>query len=117
MRFGEGVMIFPEGTSSKGESVLPFRPPLLEAAAASDVPVSCAALRYITPEDQPAAHMTVCWWGGMTFSDHLVRLLRLPGFVAEISYSDESIIEADRKRLAERLWAEVDRMFVPTVRS
>lgn len=114
MSFGEGVMIFPEGTSTQGASVLPFRPPLLEAAAASDVPVSCAALRYGTPPGEAPAHLAVCWWGGMTFSDHLVRLLTLPGFTAEISYGDKPIVEADRKRLADRLWIEVDRLFVPT---
>jgi 1-acyl-sn-glycerol-3-phosphate acyltransferase len=115
MSFGEGVMIFPEGTSSKGASVLPFRPPLLEAAAASDVPVSCAALRYSTPAGEQPAHLTVCWWGGMTFSGHLLRLLMLPGFSAEISYSDIQVVESDRKAMADRLWAEVDRMFVPIV--
>ena len=40
----------------------------------------------------------------------------LPEFSAEISYSDSQIVESDRKMLAERLWAEVDRMFVPSYR-
>jgi len=55
----------------------------------------------------------VCWWGGMIFSDHLLRLLMLPGFTAEISFGDTTIVEKDRKLLAERLWAELDRLFVP----
>ena len=113
MSFGEGVMIFPEGTSSAGRSVLPFRPPLLEAAAASDVPVSCCALRYSTAPGEPAAGDAVCWWGGMTFSDHLFKLLMLPGFTAEIVFGSKTIVEKDRKRLADRSWREVDRLFVP----
>ena len=114
MSFGEGVMIFPEGTSSSGASVLPFRPPLLEAAAASDVPVSCAALRYSSRQGEAPAHLAICWWGGMGFSDHLLRLLMMPGFTAEISFGNTTILERDRKRLAERLWSEVDQLFEPT---
>jgi 1-acyl-sn-glycerol-3-phosphate acyltransferase len=113
MRFGEGVMIFPEGTSSQGASVLPFRPPLLEAAAASDVPVSCAALRYATADGEAPAHLAVCWWGGMAFSSHLIELLKLPGFTAEISFGSTPVVENDRKRLADRLWSEVDGLFTP----
>ncbi len=113
MSFGEGVMIFPEGTSSQGNAVLPFRPPLLEAAAASVVPVSCSALRYSTPPGETPARNSVCWWGGMTFSDHLLRLLMLPSFTAEITFGDTTMVEKDRKLLAERLWEEVDRLFVP----
>jgi 1-acyl-sn-glycerol-3-phosphate acyltransferase len=113
MSFGEGVMIFPEGTSSNGTSILPFRPPLLEAAAASDVPVSCAALRYATPANSPPARLAVCWWGGMGFPGHLLRLLTLPGFTAEISFGEETVFEKNRKLLAEELWRQVDLLFVP----
>jgi 1-acyl-sn-glycerol-3-phosphate acyltransferase len=113
MSFGEGVMIFPEGTSSDGSSILPFRPPLLEAASVSDVPVSCAALRYETRADSPPPHLSVCWWGGMNFTSHLLRLLTLPGFRAEISFGDQRVGEKDRKLLAEALWQQVNRLFDP----
>ena len=33
MEGGRGIVVFPEGTSSGGDDVLPFRPPLLELAA------------------------------------------------------------------------------------
>ena len=36
---GEGVMIFPEGTSTKGEEVLPFNSSFMEFAARTDLPV------------------------------------------------------------------------------
>ena len=113
MRFGEGVMIFPEGTSGDGSEVLPFRPPLLEAAAASDVPVSCAALRYLTPPGEEPARTSVCWWGGMGFTEHLLGLVRLPHFDVEVAYGETSILEKDRKLLAEKLWTEVDGLFRP----
>ncbi len=36
---GEGVIIFPEGTSTKGEEVLPFKSSFLEFAANTNLPV------------------------------------------------------------------------------
>lgn len=113
MRSGEGVVVFPEGTSGKGDRVLPFRPPLLEAAFRTGVPVSCAALRYDTPTGAPPASRVVCWWGGMTLHDHLVRLLSLPHFSAEIHFGSSTIQETDRKVLADRLWQAVDDLFEP----
>ena len=116
MRSGEGVAVFPEGTSGAGDVVLPFRPPLLEAASRTDVPVSCAALRYSTPPGEPPADQVVCWWGGMTLPGHVMRLLTLPSFKAEIRFGSVAIRETDRKVLADRLWREVDELFVPVSR-
>jgi 1-acyl-sn-glycerol-3-phosphate acyltransferase len=42
----ESVCIFPEGTSTSGESVLPFKPNLFESAILANAPVSPIALAY-----------------------------------------------------------------------
>jgi 1-acyl-sn-glycerol-3-phosphate acyltransferase len=47
---GEGVIVFPEGTSTAGEEVLPFNSSFFEFAARADLPVHYAALGYATPE-------------------------------------------------------------------
>lgn len=44
----ESICIFPEGTSTTGECVLPFRPNLFEAAIASRAPVFPLAIQYIS---------------------------------------------------------------------
>src|ERR1041385_8857905 len=46
---GAAVALFPEGTSSDGSDVLPFKSTLLEVAAADAVPVHYAAIRYDDP--------------------------------------------------------------------
>jgi len=97
---GRGIAIFPEGTTSDGSTVLRFRPALLEAAARSGIPVRCASLTYRTPPGSAPANLAVCWWGGMTFWGHVLRLFRLPGFVAKVTFAPDSIRETDRKRLA-----------------
>ena len=100
---GQGVIFFPEGTSSPGDGVLPFRSPLLALAARSGHPVHYAALRYRTGEGDPPASQAVCWWGGKPFAPHLVNLLKLSRIEATLDFAPEPIAETDRKRLAERL--------------
>ncbi len=112
---GEGVVLFPEGTSTAGAGVGPFRPALLEVAARTRQPVSYATLGYRTPATARPAHLAVCWWGEMGFTGHLVKLLALPGFDASLVFGDEAIHEPDRKRLATRLRRAIDRHFVPVV--
>jgi 1-acyl-sn-glycerol-3-phosphate acyltransferase len=92
---GEGVILFPEGTSSSGESVLPFRSPLLALPARLGLPVHAAALRYDPP--------SVCWWGGTPLARHLLGLFRLERIAVTVSFAPEPVIDEDRKRLAERL--------------
>jgi 1-acyl-sn-glycerol-3-phosphate acyltransferase len=110
---GRGVILFAEGTSSNGSSVLTFRSSLLEAAARRSSPVSYAAVTYRVLADDPPASLSVCWWGDMTFCSHFAELLRLRRIQATVSFGPTEIRADDRKFLAERLWFEVNRLFVP----
>jgi 1-acyl-sn-glycerol-3-phosphate acyltransferase len=68
---GEGVIVFPEGTSTKGDEVLPFNSSFLEFAARCDIPVSYAAISYRTPADEPPASLIACWWDDPSTYDPL----------------------------------------------
>ena len=100
---GRGVILFPEGTTTKGDGVMPFRPSLLAAAARSARPVWYASLSYNTPE--------VRWWGEMPFASHFLKLLRLRGVRARLTFGTQPIRESDRKILAARLHRAVERQF------
>jgi len=110
---GRGVILFAEGTSSEGSTVLPFRSSLLEAAARGAFPVSYAAVSYRALGDDPPASLSVCWWGDMTFGSHFTELLRLKRIQATVSFGSDDIRAYDRKVLAERLWLGVNRLFIP----
>jgi len=112
---GDGVVVFPEGTSSPGDGVYPMKPALLEWAAREGFPVRCAALGYQTPPGAPPPHLAVCWWGDMTFAPHLMQLLRLPGFQATIDFVPEPIVSRDRAELAARAREEIARRFRPVL--
>ncbi|MFN0087664.1 MAG: lysophospholipid acyltransferase family protein [Blastocatellia bacterium] len=114
---GLGVILFPEGTSTRGDQVLPFSPALLEPAARAGYPVSYASIRYVTPAGEQPAHMAVCWWGEVTFLPHLAGLFQLRRFDAFITFGAEAIRAEDRKTLARRLWTAVNEQFVPVIES
>jgi 1-acyl-sn-glycerol-3-phosphate acyltransferase len=115
MSEGDGVVVFAEATSSPGHAVLPFRPALLEWAAQGGTPVHHASVSYRTAEGSIPAHLSVCWWGEMTFGRHLMALARLPWIEATIRFGDAPIAEPDRKRLADRLHQAVSARFIPVV--
>jgi 1-acyl-sn-glycerol-3-phosphate acyltransferase len=112
---GEGVIVFPEGTSTKGETVLPFNSSFLEFAAQTDLPVSYASITYKIPNDSPKAVDTVCWWDEKTFAEHLWELFQVRKFTAVINFGSEPIQNANRKELAKTLWNNVNENFIPVV--
>ena len=107
---GERVVVFPEGTSSEGSSVGPFKPSLLEPAAGGRYPVHCAALGYRTGPGAPPASEAVCWWGDMTFGSHVLGLLRMSHFHASLEFDSQAYRGQDRKELAQATWRAVAEM-------
>jgi 1-acyl-sn-glycerol-3-phosphate acyltransferase len=112
---GEGVIVFPEGTTTKGEDILPFNSSFFQFAAETDVPVSYASLSYRTPEGEMPASNAVCWWDDTPFATHMLRLFRLPGFTAIINFGDEPVLSPNRKKLAGELHEKVLEKFIPVL--
>lgn len=74
---GLNVTIFPEATSTNGESVLRFRPPLFLSAAQSQQAVVPICLNYRSLGGTPlslANRDFVFWYGDMAFAPHLWAL-------------------------------------------
>jgi len=109
-----GVILFPEGTTGRGDALLPFRPSLLAEAARTRRPVHHAVISYRTGPLAPPADEVVVWWGNQPLWPHLRKLLLQPPFHARVEYGDEPVTDEDRKRLAERLRRAMDESFVPS---
>jgi 1-acyl-sn-glycerol-3-phosphate acyltransferase len=109
----QGVIVFPEGTSSKGDSLLPFKASLLEPAVKAGLPVTYASVSYQTPPGEMPAYRSVCWWGEMTFLPHVLDLFRLSQFEAKLVFGAQTFLETDRKVLAQRLRDAICEQFTP----
>jgi 1-acyl-sn-glycerol-3-phosphate acyltransferase len=110
---GEGVVVFPEGTSTGGSEVLPFNSSFFEFAARADLAVSYAAIGYATPEGDLPASKAVCWGEDIGFFAHLWRLLKVLEYTTFIRFGDAPVKDNDRKRLAAELHRRVVALFVP----
>jgi 1-acyl-sn-glycerol-3-phosphate acyltransferase len=95
---GVVVALFPEGTSSDGSCVLPFRSSLLEPAASQGWPVTPASISYHLPGG--GAGTDVCYWGDMDFLTHLVKLLSKKVIHVTVAFGEPVEACRDRKRLA-----------------
>lgn len=110
----QGIILFPEGTSTNGEEVLPFHAPLLQYPALEETPVSYASISYSTNDETKPASQYVCWWGDMTFFSHFFDLLKIKSFNARIVFGDKAVVNKNRKKLANILHQKVAANFVPT---
>lgn len=110
---GRGVVVFPEGTSTRGASVQRFKPSIFEVPIRTGTPVSHASLTYATPPGAPPAWLSVCWWGDMTFVKHFLELLTLPGFRSTVTFGAERVTADDRKTLAAMAQRAVADEFTP----
>jgi 1-acyl-sn-glycerol-3-phosphate acyltransferase len=99
------VVVFPEGTSSNGETVLPFRSSLLEPAAAGGHEISTAWLHYDLADGD--AKSEVCYWGDHTFFPHLLNLLGKKSVRATVRFGKFHRLTDDRKELAKQLHAGI----------
>lgn len=77
---GIHVLVFPEGTSTNGTEVLPFKSMLFCAAHKAGSPVLPLTLNYIAINGQPLNEQTrdlCCWYGHMEFVSHFWQVLAL----------------------------------------
>jgi 1-acyl-sn-glycerol-3-phosphate acyltransferase len=110
---GEGVIIFPEGTSTKGEDVKPFHSSFLEFAARKQIPVSYVSVSYSTPPGETPANIAVCWWQDISFFAHIWQLFHVREYTATIVFGDQPVQSSDRKQLAAELRQLVEKTFTP----
>ena len=109
------VVLFPEGTSSNGEFVLPFKPALFAPAVEQALPITAAAISYELPGGSAADE--ICYWGGATLLPHLFNLLSKPRLRARVTYAAPHASATDRKVLAQELHATVSELYQQQARS
>jgi 1-acyl-sn-glycerol-3-phosphate acyltransferase len=86
---GQGlpVVLFPEGTTSNGDRVQPFKNSLFDSAVIAHVDIVPVCLRYIRTNNKhitPQNRDNVFYYGGVSFGKHLLRFLSLASVDAEV---------------------------------
>ena len=114
---GERLILFPEGTSSSGDRVLPFKSALFAAlehdAAGRTVKVQPVTIAYTRLRGGLtiglAARAFYAWYGDMTLLPHIWQALGLPGAVVEVRFHPPVTASdfASRKALALHAGQEV----------
>ncbi len=103
---GGGLVLFPEGTSSDGRGVLPFKSTLLQAAfdAPPDLAIQPVTLACLNDDGLGRLYP---WHGEMNFPGHAWPFLQVPRFVLRLTFHPPVAAAqfAGRKNLAERLHA------------
>lgn len=91
------VLLFPEGTSTDGGDLLPFRSRLFLPVVRAQAPVTASAVRYVLEEG--ALERELCWYGDAPFLSHLWKVLGNDGFSAQIRFGPP-LIYADARAAA-----------------
>lgn len=112
LRDGFNVMIYPEGTSTNGQDILPFKKSLLMSAVEAGRDLMPVCLKYVEIDGEPFGPQNadkVCWYGDMSFAPHLLGLMRLKSVKAELHFLDPIPVTRDstRQELAEKAYQTI----------
>ena len=114
---GESLILFPEGTSTDGNGIMPFKSSLFNIAenlpAETNLVVQPVSVTYVrtiegTPLVGPLTEL-YCWYGDATLLPHLMRVFGLKGAIIEVRFHEPIPVgvRTGRKDLARRCEAAV----------
>jgi 1-acyl-sn-glycerol-3-phosphate acyltransferase len=104
---GDILAIFPEGTTSDGESVLPFHSNLIQAAIAANAPVQTVAVGFVDARSGRPSH-AISYMGDESLAGSIWRTLRARGVCAVLEFgTTQRAAERDRRAWAKDLREEI----------
>jgi len=104
LKMGLNIVLFPEGTTSNGDGVAPFKAPFLKSAinSCTDVLPLCIKYKKINSEDINKGNRDlIFYYGGISFFEHFFRLLTLKEIEVELHALEK--IEVDPKMTRKEL--------------
>lgn len=109
IRAGHHLLFFPEGTSTDGLRVLPFKPTLFQPfhdhGLERVMQIQPVSVIYHAPKGEDPRFYG--WWGDMAFGPHLLRVLAAPRQGAvEIVFHDPVRVQDFASRKALAAWCE-----------
>ncbi len=101
LKDGFNIVVYPEGTSSNGDSVLPFKKSLLMSAVNAEKDILPFCVKYseingsaFSPENRDH----VCWYGDMDFLPHFMQLLKTKKVIVDLEFLNVVKVTKDSTR-------------------
>ena len=104
LEHGVPLIVYPEGTSTDGKQVLPFKTSSFEVAVSGGFPIQPIVTVYRVPEgaDSP------CWYTDIGIIPHLWQLVGIPWIECDVYVLPQISAEGrTRKELAEQTWQAI----------
>lgn len=108
------VVVFPEGTTTAGDQLLPLHTALFQAAVQRCVPIIPTALTYHHAGGALTIRERIAYWGDMTLLPHLHSLMKLRGITADVRFRATSVPARTRAEAAMLCEMELRRMLGST---
>ncbi len=110
LRAGDVIGVFPEGTTSDGQSLLPFHANLFQAAIAADAPVQPVALQFI--DHGTGQHSAApCYVGDDTLVESVWRALCASNIAVVITYGEPQLAQGrDRRAWALAVKGDIEKL-------
>ena len=86
------IVLFPEGTSTDGSTVLPFHSWLFEPAVERGASITAASIRYEPNGDR--CERDLCWFGDSSFLPHLFRTMACDAIPVQVCFGSPYVYEA-----------------------
>ena len=104
LKNGGTVTIFPEGTSTEGREILPFKPSFFQTAYDAGVPIIPALCRYPNPDgSSPNPH--TAYYGDISLWQSICMVASQPSSTVELHFLEPVAALEDRYQSAEAVHA------------
>ncbi len=115
---GFNVVLYPEGTSSNGEGVLPLKKTLMTAAAGTGVPILPVVINFRKVNGEPVTYKNrkqICWWGPITFLEGLTEVFKQRLLEVDFEFCEPVKIttEEDRRSVAAQVQDRIVAAYTP----
>ncbi|MDG2186964.1 MAG: lysophospholipid acyltransferase family protein [Hyphomicrobiales bacterium] len=120
----EKIVIFPEGTSSDGNKILPFKSSifilcdLIKEKNATIQPISIAYTKYNGLAIDRISRPLIAWYGNMNLLSHLYFMIKSGSFDVEITFHNKIDIseKKSRKEIANECEKQIRRGFLSSLK-
>jgi len=104
---GQSIAVFPEGTTSDGSSLKPFRSSLLQAAIDCRATIQPIYLRYVDASGKPSR--ATAYFDDISFGTSMWRVLGAKGITVELHYLPVVIASDtdDRRKLSKKIESSI----------